>query len=171
VSGSSRIETLANIAILLAALVVAALGVHRLLAPPARGAGPAQEVKAGASVAVPGVDWRSHRRSLVLALSPGCHFCTESAPFYRRLAREALAAGSVHLVCLFSDHVKGGPRYLRDLELPFDDVRSASFETLGVAGTPTLLLVDGNGIVSRVWVGKLSPAGEADVLRQIEERS
>jgi hypothetical protein len=31
-------------------------------------------------------DWKTHPRTLVLALRNGCHFCEASMPFYRKLA-------------------------------------------------------------------------------------
>jgi hypothetical protein len=48
-------------------------------------------------------------------------------------------------------------------KIPVSDVRQAAFSTLRVAGTPTLLLVDRAGRVTRTWVGKLRPDAENDV--------
>src|ERR1700752_4473118 len=32
------------------------------------------------------IKWDANQQTLVMALSSNCHFCTESAPFYKRLA-------------------------------------------------------------------------------------
>jgi hypothetical protein len=38
------------------------------------------------------------------------------------------------------------------------------FSTIKVPGTPTLLLVDNNGKVLNVWVGKQDEKGEKEIL-------
>jgi hypothetical protein len=40
--------------------------------------------------------------------------------------------------------------------------------SLGTSGTPTLFLLDAHGIVKKVWVGKLSPDREAEVLDAVQ---
>lgn len=45
-----------------------------------------------------------------------------------------------------------------------DDVRQLPLNTLGVRGTPTLLIVNDAGVVTDVWVGKLEPDQETQVL-------
>ena len=47
------------------------------------------------------------------------------------------------------------------------EVRQAEFKALKVSGTPTLLLVDNNGIVQHVWIGKLTAAKEKEVLARV----
>jgi hypothetical protein len=34
---------------------------------------------------LPGIDWSQHRRTLLLVLNTGCHFCQDSVPFYQKL--------------------------------------------------------------------------------------
>lgn len=92
-SFSSKIETAANIATLCTALLVSAVLVKTYLLPsqsrnvlPARLPVSANEsVVVGTSLSdrVPGVDWNKDGQTLLLALSTGCHYCTESAPFFR----------------------------------------------------------------------------------------
>jgi len=43
------------------------------------------------------------------------------------------------------------------------DVRQAALSSLGARGTPTLILVNNNGIITDSWVGMLSPEKEAEV--------
>jgi hypothetical protein len=47
-----------------------------------------------------------------------------------------------------------------------DEVKHANFQSLQIGGTPTLLLVDSNGIVQKVWLGKLSETKEKEVMDQ-----
>ena len=46
-------------------------------------------------------------------------------------------------------------------------VVSASFDSLGVEGTPTLLLVDKLGKVEQAWVGKLDDSGQKQVQSEL----
>jgi hypothetical protein len=100
-------------------------------------------------------------------LQAGCHFCSESAPFYQRLARETAQKSGVHLVAVLPQDVAEGSKYLNSLGVPIEDVRQAQLDALGVSGTPTLILIDGKGVVMKSWVGKLSGDREAEVLDQL----
>jgi hypothetical protein len=46
-------------------------------------------------------------------------------------------------------------------------VRQAGLGDLKVHGTPVLLLVGYNGVVDRVWIGKLKPERESEVLQSL----
>jgi hypothetical protein len=48
-----------------------------------------------------------------------------------------------------------------------DEVRQDSLDSIGVTGTPTLILVNREGAVDGVWVGKLPPEGETEVLGRL----
>ena len=58
--------------------------------------------------------------------------------------------------------------YLSKLNVGIDDVRQAQFSSLGVRGTPTLILVDNNGAAVKSWVGRLPPNGEAEVISALQ---
>lgn len=111
---------------------------------------------------LPGVDWAKNRRTWVLALSTQCHFCTESAPFFQRIQKER--ARDLKLLAVLPQSITEGHRYLEGEGVKVDDVRQAEISSIGVNGTPTLLLVDSKGAVSQVWQGKLQPEQEGGVL-------
>lgn len=50
-----------------------------------------------------------------------------------------------------------------------DDVKQASLSTIGVRGTPTLLLVDNKGTVADVWQGKLDSGQEERLLAVLKK--
>jgi hypothetical protein len=52
-----------------------------------------------------------------------------------------------------------------------DDVKQVPLNTLGVRGTPTLLLVNDAGVVTDVWTGKLQPDQEAQVLAALGKKN
>ncbi len=113
------------------------------------------------------MDWAKSNRTLLLVLQEGCHFCSESAPFYQRLARETAQLSGVHLVAVLPQDVAEGTKYLNSLGVPIQDVRQARLDAMRVAGTPTLILIDDKGVVTNSWVGKLSGEKEAEVLNQL----
>jgi hypothetical protein len=43
-------------------------------------------------------------------------------------------------------------------------MEQATLSTIGVTGTPTMLLVDGKGTVAKAWEGKVQPDQQAVVL-------
>jgi hypothetical protein len=50
-------------------------------------------------------------------------------------------------------------------------VKQATLSTIGVTGTPTLLLVDNTGTVANVWQGKLQPDQEGGVLAVLKKNA
>ena len=61
-------------------------------------------------------------------------------------------------------------QYLGSAGVHVDEVRHVQLNTLGVRATPTLLLLDDAGVVTDVWVGKLQPDQEVQVLTALEKR-
>jgi hypothetical protein len=163
------------VAAIVVALVFFGIVVLRGAGGPSLPAGPEpQELagpQAGSPVTVPGVEWARGDRTLVLVLQKGCHFCSESARFYRRLARESQGKG-VQLVAVLPQDVPTARGYLGELGVDIPEVKSASLDSLRVPGTPTLILVDRAGRVVDSWVGLLPPDREEDVLdRTLGRRS
>lgn len=126
------------------------------------------QVRAGVKLSVPDVDWGKNDRTLLLTLSKGCHYCSASAPFYRRLAQETAGRKDVGLVALLPQAVEDGRGYLSGLGVEVPDVRQASLDSLGVVGTPTLILVNKQGVVIDSWRGQLPPFKEEEVLNQLK---
>jgi hypothetical protein len=170
---SGKIETTANVATIVVAVLISTVLVKTYLLPNAverrTAAVSASEVARGKSVdaRLLGVDWAKNHRTLVLAISTTCHFCTESAPFFRRLG----AAGTdVKMVAVLPQPVVEAQQYLSGVGVHVDDVKQVPLNTLGVRATPTLLLVNDTGVVTDVWVGRLQPDQEAQVLTALEKK-
>src|SRR5579871_5260049 len=134
-----RLEAAVNVAILLAFLLVAAVAGRRLLEKPANGA--ARDPVVGTTVSLPGTDWKAARGTLVLALSTGCHFCTESAGFYQKLLPFARSQG-IQVIAALPQSTDEGQAYLGHLGVAGPTVVQTPLETVEVSGTPTLLLLN-----------------------------
>lgn len=162
---SRKLEIGANIAVVIVAVLASAVLVRNFLAPKKVQA-LRETIAVGTTLSLPGVDWRANTNTMILAVSTNCHYCSESAPFYRRLASE-LPRRRVHLTALLPQDAAEGQKYLRSLNVPVSDVRQAPLKKLKIRGTPTLLLVDERGIVRQVWEGMLSPERERQVFEAV----
>lgn len=154
---AKRLETIANVSIVIVAVIASVALVRNLIA---RRSAPRElppRVDVGSRFALPDV-----RNRLVVAVSTTCHYCSESAPFYARLTAKHPA-----MTVVLPQSVDEGREYARGIGLPVGDVRQAAMRDLKIRGTPTVLLVDGRGIVQRVWEGKLKPDAEAEVLASV----
>jgi len=177
---AKRIEVASNVAIMLFVLVSGAVLVRQSMrpaegpvtAPPPGGAGSGTGPRglltpsAGARIDVPGVNWASRKKNVVLVLSSTCHFCQEGAAFYRRVVEEAHRSQmAVHAVMPQGEQEAAA--FLSKLGVSVDKVVSASPADIGVRGTPTVLLVDGAGTVMGAWPGKLPPERESELLARL----
>jgi hypothetical protein len=164
-----KIELLANVSIIIVAILLCSVLIKGYLltdspAPTPLSTTPESPVHIGAKVALPDMDWQKNGSTLLLALSTTCHFCTDSAPFYQRVVKER---GDTKIVALLPQTTDEGKAYLKSLDVSVDDVKQVALETLGVRGTPTLILVDQDGKVKNVWIGILTNQRENELLSQL----
>ena len=109
-----------------------------------------------------GIDFTARPRTLVMVLRSGCGYCQESTPFYRRVL--AHDAADVQTVVAAPSDDAGIGSYLAAASLKPDSVVLVDPDRLPVPSTLTLLLVDGDGLVTHVWIGLLDAEREAAVL-------
>ena len=108
---------------------------------------------------------------MVLSLSTKCGYCQDSLPFYKRLIEEhRKSADSPSLVALFPNSEMEVNEYKRQNQLDVKSVANVNPSSLNLKGTPTLILVDAEGKVSDVWVGKLSTNDEQQVISRLQHR-
>ena len=163
-----RLEMAANIVVIIVALIIGGYFLKERFEP----AKPlASSLKAGDDL--PGLatyDWKAHDRTLVLALRKGCHFCEDSMPFYRKLAKlEESNRIDAHLVAVFPDDAPTVHQLVQKEQLPVQALPGVALDRIEVAGTPTLILIDQHGRVSKVWEGALAAPGEEEVIAAISK--
>lgn len=166
---AKKIELLANIAIIVVALLLGAVLVKKYMLPgePAP-ASPDVRIQRGTQLSIPGVDWSQSDQTLLLVVSDTCRFCTDSADFYRRLVQERTAKGGPRLIAVLPQGVDKGKAYVDKLGVAVDEVKQSSLAAIGVMGTPTLILVDKTGKAIDSWVGQLPAHKEAEVLSRFK---
>ena len=165
-----RTELLANIAILIVAILLSVVLVKRFFLDSNKpdNQARANQLAPGDRVPVEGIDWAKSGRTLLLVLQKGCRYCTESAPFYQRLIKETADRNDVKMIALFPQSVTEGKQYLDQIGVNLSDIRQVPPAQVKVSGTPTLILVDQSGVAVDVWRGKLPPDAEAQVLSKLK---
>jgi hypothetical protein len=118
-------------------------------------------------------DWHSHTTTLVLALRKGCHYCEDSAPFYRKLTdlENSGEIKNAHLLAIFPDSLDDVRNTLQSESLVLESIPSFDFGVLGIEGTPTAILVDNAGKILDVWVGELSLSQQRTLLDALQFKS
>lgn len=179
----SALSTTADVAIVVLALaVVTQVGfqIRDRLQPPRQPAPraatpppdylPGDKLPEGVDVTLEKADY-----TLLMFLSSTCGYCTASMPFYGKLS-EARSNSSVPVRLTA---VSGEPRevlvdYLAQHNVAVDamvGLSSNDFRRMKVRGTPTLILATREGVIRKVWIGRLGPEQEAEVLATFEGRS
>jgi hypothetical protein len=160
-----RSEIVANVAIIALAIMLGFFLVKKEFFSTPNNPKPDFEIATGTKISLPDIDWAKNNQTLIIALKTGCHFCKESAPFYQQLTKEV--SNNSQLIFMLPESVSEGEKYLKEMEVPNSKIRQIDLDTIKVKGTPSLILVDNQGIVKRSWVGKLSPEKEAEVLGEL----
>jgi thiol-disulfide isomerase/thioredoxin len=159
------LDRVANVAIIIAVVVfLVVVGreqlAHRTAAPTT-----AKDF-IGRTIKLPaGTQLTEGRESFVMAISTTCHFCSASLPFYKELA--AKANGRLDVIAVLPQPQQEAEKYLRDASVQATKVVSARLDSLGVAATPTLLLIDAHGTVRNAWIGLLDGGSQREVLSHI----
>lgn len=167
-----KIEIFTNIAIILVALVLSVVLVKKFFFTSDTAANqPKKSIAVGEKVDFQQVNWASNKNTLLLFLSKDCHFCSESVPFYQKINQEFANNPSIKIAAVFPQDVETAQEYLKTNNLAISQVYQANPPALGVGGTPTMLLVDGNGNVLETWFGKLVSDEEQKVLNRLRSVS
>jgi hypothetical protein len=166
---NQRIELAANVLIVIVAVLLIGVIAQRYFF--AAGASREQSARVQPSVGkklnLTGVDFSEKPRTVVVALQTTCRFCTESAPFYKRLV-EAAEGRNIKFVAVFPTKVEDSSRHLTELGVTGFEVRQSPISDLDASGTPTLIITNDKGEVTNFWVGKLPAEKESEVINQIK---
>lgn len=111
---------------------------------------------------VPGLSYSNTSSTLLLFIRPHCVACIQSLSDYKALAATNMSRGTRIVGIAMKRDAKELGAY-EQLGFPFPVSTVDSFDTYGIAGTPFLVLVNQNGVVTDLWIGKLTP----DVVRRI----
>jgi thiol-disulfide isomerase/thioredoxin len=160
-----KLETVANIAIIVVAILFSAVIIQKYLLPSSSQPERAAPV-IGKQMNLSDVNWASQPKTLVLALSTNCRFCDESAPFYKRLLEETKGK-NIRFVAVFPTKTEDSTKHLEKLGINGFEVKQAPTSALDASGTPTLILTNDKGEVTNFWIGRLPANKESEVINQL----
>jgi hypothetical protein len=168
------LERLSTLAVLLAAVIVIAVTVRDRLIPgnnPHQDAARAAQQLVGKPFPVPVGYQIGKTATLLLVVSSTCHFCSESMPFYRQLAAiQPKTSGELGLLAVVPESSEAGLEYLSKNGVRVAEaISTPSLSKVGLAATPTLVLLDRDRRVMEVWVGMLDASRQGNVLKRLRE--
>lgn len=172
ITAAERLERIANIAIVFAAICCAGAWTWYATRPRVV-ALPSVRYSVGDSFAnVNELRAALPRRTMLVLVSSTCRYCSESMPVYRNvLSDEAVARWRV----VFASRDEPGvlKHYLENNGLPIQNVdliRISDTSEFKATATPLLFLLDTDSRIQQTWEGKLTPDREAAVRRALHAR-
>jgi hypothetical protein len=166
-------DRITNIAVVVAAILLIGLFAKAYFFPPRPPHSSPDPAKRGTVLHnIEGVDLHKSLRTVILALSTNCRYCTQSLPFYKELMARAAkeAASSVQVVAIFPEQRADVDVYTKSHELAVNSVAGVKLNSLQIPLTPSVILVDSNAEVLGWWEGKLSEEEQTDVLTPWQSR-
>lgn len=165
---AKRIEIASNIAIIGVGVLLAVFLVKNLFFSSKDTSMPNRLPVSGTKLQLADSSWAKYQQTVLLVLKEDCHFCSESAPFYQRLAQALASENEMQLVAVLPEEVGVGRAYLKKLDVSVNEIRQCSLDSLGVGGTPALIVTDSEGRVTSSWLGKLTPDKESEVMSRLK---
>lgn len=162
-----KIELTANVLIIAVALLIVGIFAQRHFFPTAPTRVPPKLPAVGDKVALANFDWSKSDKNVLLVLRVGCRFCSESAGFYKNLVQQSNGK-NVNVVAVLPQGKEEAEKYLKDLGISGIQVRQSELDPLKVEATPTIIVADHEGKVTNVWLGKLKPEKESEVLARLK---
>lgn len=168
---TEHLERAANVAIIIAAIACCAVWLHygpnlSRSARPTPVGRPAAHAPGDVLPEAIAVSPDPHSRVLLMFVNSHCQYCTASMSFYQQLvkARDD-RANPMRLIALSRERVDVLQSYLAAHGVRADGYLSIGEHTADkLALTPTLLLVDSERTIQRVWTGRLNEAAQREVL-------
>lgn len=160
---AKSLDNVVNVLIIIVALLLIGFLIQQFLLP----RGPSRRMPVvGKTLDLPSQLFTVRPKTLILGLSATCHFCTESAPFYRRLM-ETVKDENTKIIAILPGTLEESSNYLAKLGLYGVEIYPAPISSVNSDATPTLVLANEKGEVSAFWIGKLSTEQETEVIDQV----
>ncbi len=108
---------------------------------------------------------REAEQSMLLYVNSQCGVCKDSLPFYRRLLAEKQPTSGISVVGVSRETYDQLRDYLKTGDVAVDKlVTIAEASPFRQTLTPAIMLVGKTGEIEKMWLGRLSPEQETEVL-------
>lgn len=152
---NQKLELAANFLFIVVAVLLCAVIVQKYFSDNSTMNQQRAQPTIGKQVNLPNENWSAQPKTIVLALQTTCHFCNESAPFYKRLI-ESAKGKNIKFVAAFPQPVEESAAHLNQLGLAGLEVKQIPLSQLDASGTPTLILTNEKGEVTKQLDRRLS---------------
>ncbi len=168
------LDSLANVAVILAAVIVAWVWVKSATATrPVGGVDARQLYSSGEIIGTDTGLTFDAPLTAVLFVHSQCQFCTRSMPFYTRVLTERNRIGSrTRVIAVAKEPQRSLEGYLQSHSLKPDGIVALDAASpFRLQLTPTLLIVERGGRIREIWTGQLTPEQETVALEKIMDSS
>lgn len=159
------LNAVVNVVLLAVALLIGGLHIQNYLQPRQSGASQAARpslVKGTTAPLLAGINYADATRTVVLFVHSQCQYCTDSMPFYARLA--SIKGPGGRLIAASREDQERARTYLDRHQVRVDAVVSiGKLDDARFAVTPTVVAVSSAGIVEGVWTGLLDATRQREV--------
>jgi len=161
-----KFELVVNILIVIVVVFLVGIFIRQYFLPGSQTVSRPKFPIVGAKVSIADIDWPKSNRNVLLVLSKGCIYCRESAEFYKKLIQQAHGK-NVQITAVLPQPKEEAEKYLSELGISGVEIRQSQLDSLNVGGTPTIIVADDKGVISDVWIGKLSSNEETEVVNKL----
>lgn len=120
----------------------------------------------GSKISIEGFSPGSAKNNVLIAMIKGCRYCEDSMPFYRNLGAK-FATDHTTLYAVFPPDTKDADSYISSYGLNHVTLLYTRLSSIGVSGTPTVILTNSSGTVVKVWEGRLSATHEHELIETL----
>lgn len=120
------------------------------------------------------VDFSNSSKTLLIAMSTKCSFCTESISFYNQLAKlQQKTNQSTRIVAIFPEERITVDYYAQQnkIDAGIITIADADLKSVNVDSTPTIILIDSNRTILDFWIGKLSESLQQEVTQAFTQHT
>jgi thiol-disulfide isomerase/thioredoxin len=164
------LEKITHISLIAVCCLAASVILHDQVAArsvPAAGSAVGDLPLDGSTVTLKDISWTKSTQTVVLFMSAHCHWCQKSVPLYQAVSALHKTAGGFQFVVVSNDPPGQTESFLKENSIEVDKVLSPVPGSLGIRGTPTILLVDQSGKVSFSHKGMMAKAIDDQFLKRL----
>ena len=159
-------DSTTNLILSIAAVILVAVVIFNQFQRPAAPKAPGSEM-VSQHVSLDKTGFHNGKPKLIIAIRKGCKFCEESMPFYRRLADAPKIVTKKWDMLMMTIPGQYDPKqYLEENKIQKDNL--PLLPELKITGTPTIVVLDSHEKVTKVYLGKLTPNKENELLKDLQ---
>lgn len=159
------IEVATNLAVLVLCCVVLASLAWRYFASSPRVLIQSGFQKGAEFPRLPGVDYSSSPKTLLIAMDSTCSSCSENIPFYKQLAeKQRDPINSTRVFAIFQHTDEQAKQYMLQNHLNLNSVSGVDFKALNLPVIPAVILISRDGEILDFWLGRPSKETEEQIL-------